>query len=257
MRAEPPPIDPPPADAPPHAPPPQRRWWGARWYRLPYVTTNVIFFDWIRTRLTPESVVLDAGAGTAPLDPVRRLRGQVARVCGIDVDPAVLANNALDEARVVTGYEWPYPDKTFDAAVSDYVLEHVADPAAYFAEVRRVLRAGAPFFFRTVNALHPGTALGRCLSLGAFAWLIHRMDPASRDHHDPYPAVWRANTAGRLRRLLGEAGFAAVDLRRREEPPTYLAGLGPFAMAGVAWERVANAVPCFAPLRVTLYGCAT
>jgi len=231
-------------------------WAGRPWYEPPYVRSNVVFFDWIRSVLKPTDVVLDAGAGPAPGDPVRRLRGEAAKVCGIDVDKAVLANEALDEARVVHGYPWPYPDAAFDLALSDYVLEHIEHPASYLGEVRRVLRPGGALFFRTVNTLHPAAAAGRWLPLAAWTRLIRRLDAGAAASHDPYPAYWRANSPSRLKRRLRAAGFREIDLCSREEPPTYLARLGPLALAGVLWERLANRCDLFASIRVTLYGCA-
>ncbi len=241
------------ATAPSCGPP---AWAGRPWYEPPYVRTNVVFFDSIRKILKPADTILDAGAGLAPRDPVRNLRGEVAKVCGIDLDEAVLANEALDEAHVVRGYQWPYADATFDLILSDYVLEHIEHPAAYLGEVRRVLRRGGAFFFRTVNRRHPGTAVARWIPLGAWTRLIQRLDAGAAVSHDPYPAYWRANTPSHLTRLLRQTGFRDIDLRSREEPPTYLARLGPVALAGVLWERLANRCDLFAPIRVTLYGCA-
>jgi len=235
---------------------PRRRGWLARWSGPPDVRTNVLFYDWIRSTLRPDDRVLDAGAGPGPRDPVRRLRGEVARVCGIDIDPAVLANDALDEARVLQGPRWPYPDASFDLVLSDYVLEHLERPADYLAEARRVLKPGRPFFFRTVNALHPGVCVGRWLPLRTWTALVRWLDPEAGASRDPYPAMWRANTPARLRALLRAAGFRRVDLRTREEPPTYLARLGPLAWPAVLWCRLADRWPALAPLRITLFGCA-
>jgi SAM-dependent methyltransferase len=236
--------------------PASARWAGRRFYEPPYVRTNVLFFDWVRSRLKPTDTVLDAGAGLTPGDPARNLRGTVAKVCGIDVDEAVLTNDALDEARVVRGDRWPYPDASFDVVLSDYVLEHLEFPDTYVAEVRRVLKSGGFFFFRTVNAHHPISVLVRLVPFALRSCLIRRFNPGSADAHEPYTTYFRANTRTRVVRLLRQGGFRNVDLRAREEPPIYLAAAGPGALVGVLWERVANKCPFLAPLRVTLYGCA-
>ena len=233
-----------------------RRWAGARFYDPPYVRTNFLFFEWVRSILRPADIILDAGAGLTPADPVRNLRGAVARVCGIDVDEAVLTNDALDEARVVRGDRWPYQDASFDVVLSDYVLEHIEFPEPYVAEVRRVLKPDGFFFFRTVNAHHPISVLVRLVPFALRSYLIRRFNPGSADAHEPYTTYFRANTRTRLVRLLRQGGFRNVDLRAREEPPIYLAAAGPGALVGVLWERVANECPFLAPLRVTLYGCA-
>jgi SAM-dependent methyltransferase len=230
-------------------------WAGARFYGPPYVDTAEMLYGEIRAAIKPADVVLDAGAGPWIARPIKRLRGLAAKVCGIDVDEAVLRNTALDEARVVRkGEPWPYPDATFDLVFSDYVLEHLETPAEYLAEVRRVLKPGCPFYFRTVNAWHPVSGCWRVLPFSLQSWLVRKVQARLDGAHDPYPTYLRANSRGRLRRLLRESGFAAVDVRTREEPPTYLAGLGRLSLIGVAWERLANRFGIFAPLRVTLYG---
>jgi len=57
--------------------------------------------------------------------------------------------------------------------------------------------------------------------------------------------------------MLRENGFRHIELRPREEPPIYLARCPPAALLGVLWERVANRCEMLAPLRITLYGCAS
>jgi SAM-dependent methyltransferase len=70
------------------------------------------------------------------------------QVVGIDVD-----RWALDEAaRLGVETQWadaeeglPFEDGTFDVVVAGELLEHVRDPAALVAEIRRVLRPGGTF----------------------------------------------------------------------------------------------------------------
>src|SRR5919202_2590512 len=86
--------------------------------------------------LRPGEAVLDVGVGpgflTAEMaDEV----GPQGRVCGVDVSDAMLALAARRGAPVELArgdaLSLPYPDDTFDAAVSTQVYEYVADmPAA-------------------------------------------------------------------------------------------------------------------------------
>ena len=63
------------------------------------------------------------------------------------------------EVVVAPGERLPFPDQSFDAAVSTLVLCTVPEPLAALAELRRVLRPGAPLLFAEhVRADEPGLA---------------------------------------------------------------------------------------------------
>ena len=85
------------------------------------------------------------GPGSVSID----LADRVDSVVGIDA-----AEEAIAAARARAGdrkdvsfhvgsvYELPFEDDTFDAAFAHQVLQHLADPGAALAEVRRVVRPG-------------------------------------------------------------------------------------------------------------------
>src|SRR5947208_1816238 len=108
------------------------------------------FYGWVRQSTTAQTVMLNLGAGgPAPRDKIRVFKGEVARVAGADIDPEVLHNPELDDAHVIDpGGELPFANETFDLVLSDWVVEHVADPHQFLSEIRRVLRTGGAFFFR-------------------------------------------------------------------------------------------------------------
>jgi SAM-dependent methyltransferase len=81
--------------------------------------------------------VLDIGGGRdAPHDAA--WRATVDRV-RLDLSPAHHPDVQADAERL------PFSDGTFDATVMFEVLEHLADPPAAAAEVRRILRPGGTF----------------------------------------------------------------------------------------------------------------
>ncbi|MFI5898206.1 methyltransferase domain-containing protein [Actinoplanes sp. NPDC051513] len=102
--------------------------------------------------LAAGEAVLDIGSGPGLLaTDLARAVGSTGRVCGIDVSDsmlalargrAVLAGSAPVEYRHGGVDAVPYPDGSFDAAVSTQVLEYVADIRAALAEALRVLRPG-------------------------------------------------------------------------------------------------------------------
>jgi SAM-dependent methyltransferase len=96
--------------------------------------------------------ILEVGPGPGHLAErlLAMLRG--AHWTGLDVDPAMLRASearlrrrglddraALVEADVAA---LPFEDETFDLVVSSFSAHHWPDPAAGFAEIRRVLRPG-------------------------------------------------------------------------------------------------------------------
>jgi SAM-dependent methyltransferase len=132
-----------------------------------------------------------------------RLRARGDRL-GIAVDVRAAVAEAL-----------PAADQSVDAVISSLVLCSVRDPGAALREVRRVLRPGGRFVFVEHVAAAHGTGL-------------HAVQRAVRP-------VWRALSDGchpdrDTGRLIEEAGFASVDLRRFRLPVPIM---GPH-IAGIA-----------------------
>lgn len=88
--------------------------------------------------------VLDVGTGTGTVAALAAGRG--ARVTAVDAEPSMVVATAarLPEADVRQAIlpVLPFPDATFDAVVANFVINHVGDPAAAVAELRRVTRPG-------------------------------------------------------------------------------------------------------------------
>jgi len=49
----------------------------------------------------------------------------------------------------------PFPDQSFDAAISVSVLEHVTGPVNFLSEVLRVMKPGGVFYLAVPNRLNP------------------------------------------------------------------------------------------------------
>ena len=92
-----------------------------------------------------EGDVLEIGAGTGASLPHYE---RAARVVALEPDPSmakrlpekVAAARVPVEVVAGTAEDVPYPDESFDAVVSTFMLCSVADPPAVLAEAHRVLR---------------------------------------------------------------------------------------------------------------------
>lgn len=88
------------------------------------------------------AVTLDVGAGTGAAGRAARTAG-AARVVAVDASPGMLAANpARLPATAGDICALPFATGAFDAAVAAFVLNHLTDPAAGLAEMRRVTRPG-------------------------------------------------------------------------------------------------------------------
>ena len=114
---------------------------------------TIKFYNWLRTGISSEHIVVNIGAGLTSEDKIRSLKGEVRKVIGLDIDPDVLKNKDLDEAHIIKDI-LPLEDSSVDMAWSDYVLEHIEKPEVFLKEVHRVLKPGAAFFFRAPNLFY-------------------------------------------------------------------------------------------------------
>ena len=98
--------------------------------------------------IAPERHVLDVGCGTGSLTVCLARHPGIASVTGLDIAPAYVAHaqKQYEDARirfqVGDACELPFPDGTFDDALSMLVLQFVPQAERAVREMRRVTRAG-------------------------------------------------------------------------------------------------------------------
>ena len=202
------------------------------------VDLRVNFYTRVNALLEPEMTVLDLGAGrgrwlenmTGFKRSLVTLKGKCRRVIGVDPDPAVLANPTLDEARVAAP-EAPLPlaDGSVDLIVAYAVLEHVAQPVRFAAEVGRVLRPGGWFCAWTPNRWGYVGVGAQLVPSSLHARLLPWVSPADRRAQaDVFPTVYRMNTPRQIRRLFRADAYEDYS-HIVSGPPSY--NLGSTAVA--------------------------
>jgi SAM-dependent methyltransferase len=200
--------------------------------------------------------LLNLGAGPPALrQSIRVFKGEVARVVGADIDPEVLDNPELDEAHVINSDNTlPFEDNTFDAVLSDWVLEHVSAPDQFLREVHRVLKKGGVFLFRTPNSWHYVAIIAKITP----DWFHHLTANWARGlpagEHEPWPTYYRLNSRKAVYAEGHKAGFKRIELRMWEPAPLYLVfHFLPF-LVGVGYERIVNRYRMFEGLRAGIFG---
>jgi SAM-dependent methyltransferase len=189
----------------------------------------------VRSRLTPQSRVLDLGCGRGGV--VEVIRREVALAAGLDSDAASLAEHRASGLPLVQSQaeHIPFIDESFDLVVSIWVLEHLREPEKVMREVRRVLRPGGHFVFLTPNLRHPLLRMNRLGS--ALPMLQRKLVPRiyGRSESDTFRVAYRANTVDAIRTQAARGGLEVVELRVVSDP-TYLA-LSPALFRASVWSE--------------------
>jgi SAM-dependent methyltransferase len=216
---------------------------------------TIAFYNWVRQYLQPDAIVLNLGAGPPTNDPVRCLKGEAARVIGADIDPCVLRNHELDDAVLVTvDGQLPFPDSNFDLVLSDFVFEHVAEPRRLLSEVRRVLKRGGSFFFRTPNRYHYVTAIALMTPHWFHSLVANKARGMTADAHEPWKTFYLLNSRRAIEKEAHECGFEVIELRTYEAEPMYMQFSVPAFLLGVAYERMVNRWKALAAFRANIFG---
>lgn len=210
------------------------------------------FHDICRSRIRSGSEILEIGAG--PSNQTTEVLSSIGAVTGLDVDDAVLGNEFCTKAKVFDGLQIPFPGSSFDACVSNWVLEHVDNPEAHFREVARVLRPGGVYCFRTPNLYHYVSLGSRLTAHSVHLAVANRLRGMAPEAHDPYPTYYRANTAKRLRVLSQHAGLSVDSVEMIEPEPSYGRIHAVLFYPMMIYERIVNSSRLFECFRIIFCG---
>ncbi|MFC4913310.1 class I SAM-dependent methyltransferase [Actinomadura gamaensis] len=202
--------------------------WAARHDR--YDLVNSGFNEYLLQHVRPGDRVLDVGCGNGQLT---RLAAQAARVAGAahtgDATGVDLSRPMLARARELARAEdvgnvrfeqgdaqvFPFAPASYDVALSRFGVMFFADPVAAFANIGRALRPGGRLAFVCMTSV-AGTDLG--VLLDAILGALGAASPATgADGTGPTSLA----DPERTERVLTEAGFADIGVRRVEAPQVW------------------------------------
>jgi SAM-dependent methyltransferase len=215
-----------------------------------WVDGTTEFHDLCAAKIPRGSRILEVGAG--PSNETSRFMSGLGELHGIDPDPEVTHNDALASATILTDDTFPYATASFDACVSDYVVEHVDAPVRHLQQVHRVLKPGAPYVFRTPNRWHFVYIIASLTPHAFHRVVANRLRNLPPGVHDPYPTVYAMNSRGKIRDLAASTGFSVELLRLIEKEPSYGMASRALFFPFLAYERTVNATDRLADLRAVI-----
>lgn len=177
---------------------------------------TMLFFLRVHALSDPGMTIMDFGAGRGRLgnEPpsfsrnFKILKGRCHRVIGVDIDPAVLRNQTVDEAYIIDrDGRIPLPDQSIDLVISCATFEHIENPAATASELARLLRPGG-WICAWTPAKWGYVSLGARLLPNAIHPLAVRfLGSGRREGIDVFPTFYRLNTIRAVRRTFVPLGF--------------------------------------------------
>ncbi len=208
----------------------------------------------IRKRLRTEFRILDLGAGSGKAGPVN-FQGEARIVIGVDPNSYIKGNSKIDHGVIGLAEHLPFRTDSFDLVVSDWVVEHLAQPEEVISEVFRVVKSGGAFVLRTGNVYHYSYAVAAVTPYWFHRLVANRVRGMPEDNGDPHATYYRMNSRGAVRRCLTRAGFVEEEILMVEAEPSYLMFSVSSFLLGVAYERVVNRARFLSGLRACIFAC--
>lgn len=200
------------------------------------------FARWVADSTPAGAAVLNVGGGCNASGDFPLIRRRAGSLIAVDPSAQVAGNRDADERyqQTLEDFALEHADR-FDVAFAVFVMEHVADPAAFTRAAARVLKPGGAFMALTLNQWHYfGLATWGTSRLGLNEWLLRRVrDPAQVDEYH-FRTEYRINSTRSVSRHLERAGFSRVEFRMWDQPRAYEPYL-PERLTGLAtaWSHTA------------------
>ncbi len=185
-----------------------------------YRAAKVVYQEFLDQHVERDSVWLDIGCGKR-ISGSERLNAELPRrarlVVGSDRDPYLRKHSSIKHLVLCDASALPFRDGVFNLVTASMVVEHLEHPDVVFAEVARVSQPGGVFVVFTPNRMNYAMLIA---SLTPFWFHVFWKQLSyyfargewRRFDDDLFPTWYRANTGGRMRRLMHSATFDEVRL---------------------------------------------
>jgi SAM-dependent methyltransferase len=161
-------------------------------------------------------VVLDAGCGHQSLVP----QGDHVPFSLIGFDMVwedIRQNHSVNLGLVSDIGHVPLRSESVDIVICNMVLEHLREPDTVFRELSRVLRKGGYLIVMTPSIFNIVTVVNRLIPNQLHQKIAYLLTGVNES--DTFPTYYRANSVGRLRRLLGRNQMQEVEVSMYQPPP--------------------------------------
>ena len=184
--------------------------------------------------------VLDAGCGRA--SPLIQFRDRIDRFVGVDIHAPLTPLPYLDEFATVDlcADGSSFPEGSFELVLSNFTLEHFADPQAALANLYHWLRPGGTLVITTVNRRHPFVNAYLSFPDGA----RRRIQPLIKESAaDAHPLVGSCNDPAVVAAALAGAGFEGIELETVGNLARAWGRRWPTFAVGLAGDLIAQGSP--------------
>ena len=172
-----------------------------------------IFFEIVSREIAARSgatrpTVLDIGCGSGFDGEMRfqeALAARAGRFIGIEPDVAIDPPRCFAEVFRSTLEDAPLARGSVDVAYAIMVMEHVADPAAFWSRLYEILAPGGVFVAFSVNGAHWFAPVTRFMSVTKLKSRYLDLVSGKRgtERYADYPVYYRTNTRTQIRRVAG------------------------------------------------------
>ena len=125
---------------------------------------------------------------------------------------SIKENESLDYKIIGNLENLPFKKEYFDVVNLPGVVEHLDNPEKVFKESAYVLKKGGLLLIGTKNIYNPFMSCNKLLPMGFRLW-VKRVILKSPGHYiDTFPAPYRCNSSGKLKKVLADLGFIDEEI---------------------------------------------